>query len=129
MSRHIGQGRDHGDAPGDVWYQVEQVGGCSVVRAGGEIDARTVHGFHEAVTNAASLAPHLVIDLAHVTFVDSSGLGALIVARRSARERDGSVSLVSPPPVVRRLLSSTQLHDAFATYDTLTEAIDACTQR
>ncbi len=129
MSRHIGQGGDHRDAPGDAWYQVEQVGGCSVVRAGGEIDTRTVHGFHDAVTKAASLAPHMVIDLAHVTFVDSSGLGALIVARRSARERDGSVSLVSPPPVVRRLLTSTQLHDAFATYDTLDEAIDACTQR
>ena len=67
----------------------------------------------------------MVIDLAHVTFVDSSGLGALIVARESARERGGSVSLVSPPPLVRRLLGSAQLHDGFAIYDSLDEAINA----
>jgi hypothetical protein len=29
---------------------------------------------------------------------------------------------------VRRLLGSTQLHDAFAIYDSLTEAIDAARQ-
>jgi anti-sigma B factor antagonist len=71
----------------------------------------------------------VVIDLAEVTFVDSSGLGALIVARKSARGGGGSVSLVSPPPTVRRLLGSTRLHDVFAIYDSLTEAINAPRQR
>jgi anti-anti-sigma factor len=59
------------------------------------------------------------------SIVDSSGLGALIAARKSARERGGSISLVSPPPVVRRLLGSTQLHDVFAIYDSKAEALDA----
>ena len=123
MSRHIEHGGDH------AWYEVEQVGGCGVVHAAGEIDAGTVHGFDEAVTEAASLASHVVIDLTHVTFVDSSGLGALIVARNSARDRTGSMSLVSPPAMVRRLLGSTQLTDAFAVHDTLPEATNAAMQR
>ena len=122
MSLHIDHGGDH------AWYRVEQMGGSAVVHAAGEIDAGTVHGFDEAVTEAASLASHLVIDLAQVTFVDSSGLGGLIVARRSARNRGGSVSLVAAPPSVHRLLGSTQLHDAFPTYDSVAEAISAHTQ-
>ena len=128
MSRHIEQGGESGTAPGHAWYQVDQVNGCAVVHAGGEIDARTVHVFHEAVTEAASLASHVVVDLAHVTFVDSSGLGGLIVARKSARERGGSVSLVAPPPAVRRLLGATRLHDVFAIYESLDEAVTAPTQ-
>ena len=99
--------------------------GCSVVRAGGEIDAQTVHAFHGAATEAANLASHVVIDLTHVTFVDSTGLGGLIAARNTARESGGSLSLVSPPPLVRRLLGSTQLHDVFDIHDSLDQAIAA----
>lgn len=128
MSSYVGRGGDHGDTPGHAWYHVDQMDGCAVVRAGGEIDTRTVHGFDEVVTEAVSLSAHLIIDLAQVTFVDSSGLGGLIVARRSARKRGGSISLVSPPPAVHRLLGSTQLHDVFAIYDSLTEAINAVIQ-
>jgi anti-sigma B factor antagonist len=125
MSRHNEQGGDHGAVPEHAWYKVDQIGGCAVVRAGGEIDSHTVHAFHEVVTKASSLASRVVIDLTQVTFVDSSGLGGLILARKNARERGGSVSLVSPPPMVRRLLGSTRLHDVFDIYDSLAEAIDA----
>jgi anti-anti-sigma factor len=121
----IERGLDHGDVPGHAWFQVDEVEGCAVVRAGGEIDTRTVHGLDGAVAEAAALAAHVIIDLAQVSFIDSTGLGALLVARKSGRLRGRSMALVSPPPVVRRLLGSTQLHDAFAIYDSLTEAIDA----
>ena len=128
MSSHIERGGDHGDTPGHAWFHVDQMDGCAVVRAGGEIDTRTVHGFDQVVKEAVSLSSHVVIDLAQVTFVDSSGLGGLIVARRSARERGGSVSLVSPPPAVHRLLGSTQLHDVFPIHESLAEAINSPTQ-
>ena len=125
MSRDVQHGGERGAAPARAWFEVEELDGCAVVRAGGEIDTHTVHEFHERVARATSLASRVVLDLAGVTFVDSSGLGALIVARNSAREGRGSLSLVSPPPVVRRLLGSTRLHDVFDIYDTLDEAIDA----
>jgi len=129
MSRDIEPGGDYGDAPEHASYHVDQMDGYAVVRADGEIDAHTVHAFHEVFDEAANLAPHVVIDLANVTFVDSSGLGGLIVARESARDRGGSVSLVSPPPLVRRLLGSTQLQDVFAIYNSLDEAVNAPKQR
>jgi anti-sigma B factor antagonist len=129
MSRDDGHGGDTGSDTGNAWYQLDEVGGCAVVRVGGEIDTRTAHRLHETVTEAAGLASDVIIDLSQVTFVDSSGLGALIVARNTAREGRGSVSLVSPPPVVRRLLGSTRLHDVFAIYDSLDEAVNAAGRR
>jgi anti-sigma B factor antagonist len=129
MSRYMGQSGDYGTAPERAWYQIDQMDGCAVVRAGGEIDAHTVHTFHGVVAQAASLASRVIIDLDHVTFVDSSGLGGLIAARNTARESGGSLSLVSPPPMVRRLLGATQLHDIFAIHDSLDEAINAPTHR
>jgi len=125
MSHDVDHGGERGAAPGRAWFEMEELDGCVVVRAGGEIDTHTVHEFHETVTRATSLASRVVLDLAGVTFVDSSGLGALIVARNSAREGGGSMTLVSPPPVVRRLLGSTRLHDVFDIHDTLDEAISA----
>jgi anti-sigma B factor antagonist len=129
MSHYVDPAGDHGSAPGHAWYHIDQVDGCAIVRADGEIDAHTVHAFHETVAEAASLASHVIIDLSHVTFVDSSGLGGLIAARTSARHSGGSLALVSPPPMVRRLLGSTQLHDVFAIYESLDEAVHAPTQR
>src|SRR5215212_1311212 len=90
MSRHMEQSGDYGSAPERAWFQIDQMDGCAVVRAGGEIDAHTVHTFHGVVTQAASLASRVIIDLDHVSFVDSSGLGGLIAARNSAREGGGS---------------------------------------
>ena len=125
MSLHTDPDGDPGDSPGSAWYQADQMDGCAVVRAGGEIDASTVGALDGAITEAASRSPHVVIDLTAVTFVDSSGLGALIVGRQNARERGGSMSLVAPPPAVRRLLGSTHLNDVFAIYDSLGEAVKA----
>ena len=39
-------------------------------------------------------AQHLVVDLTDVTFIDSSGLSALLTASAQARERGGGVALV-----------------------------------
>lgn len=125
MSGDVEQGGMHGNGSGRAWFQIEPMAGCAVVHVGGDIDTDSIHRFDVTVTEAVGRARHVIIDLSQVTFVDSSGLGALIVARKSARQGGGSMSLVSPPAVVRRLLGSTQLHDVFAIYDSVDEAVNA----
>ena len=71
MAHDVEQGGERG--VGRAWFEVEERDGWAVVRAGGEIDTHTVHEFHETVTRAMSLSPRVVLDLAGVTFVDSSG--------------------------------------------------------
>ena len=64
----------------------------------------------------AALTPSttvLDIDLSGVTFLDSSGLGALISLHKSLRSQNGTVRLVNPSLNVRQILELTRLHRVF----------------
>jgi anti-anti-sigma factor len=58
-----------------------------------------------------------VVDLAGVTFMDSTGLNFLIGLRRVARERGGSVTLRRPSPACRRLLQVSAFDHVFDVSD------------
>ena len=121
-----GYGKDVAET---AWYHVAHIQGFAVVTAGGDVDARTVQQFHHAVTEAAGMSSRMVIDLGHVTFIDSTGLGVLIAARNQAQQRGAGVALVSPPPMVRRLLTTTQLQHLFTVHDRLADAITTPTSQ
>jgi anti-sigma B factor antagonist len=55
----------------------------------------------------------LNIDLSTVTFLDSSGLGALISLHKSLRTQNGAVRLIRPAPNVSQILELTRLHRVF----------------
>jgi anti-sigma B factor antagonist len=64
----------------------------------------------------------IVVDLAGVDFMDSSGLAVLISGLRRTNERQGALALVSPTPSVRRVLSITGLDKVFPIYDSVDQA-------
>jgi anti-sigma B factor antagonist len=68
----------------------------------GEIDAHTAPVLAEAI--AGVTAPHVVLDMQGVEFVDSSGLRVLIEAHQAAGAAERSLQLVNPSPAVSRLL-------------------------
>lgn len=67
----------------------------------GEIDSYTAPELEQSL---AGLPDHAVVDLAAVTFVDSSGLRVIVEAHAPRRERGGGLTLRSPSPSVERLL-------------------------
>ena len=76
----------------------------------GELDAFAVPDVSRAVAYAAGAGnPHVVIDLAGVTFCDSAGLAALVEARRRA----GTITLRRPSPAVERSMQKTGLDGTF----------------
>jgi anti-anti-sigma factor len=58
-----------------------------------------------AVAAAHPLENRLVIELGHVTFMDVTGLNALLEIRRTAHDAGLEVVLRGAPPMVLRLLS------------------------
>lgn len=84
-----------------------ELGEPSVITAAGESDLDNIDPLSEAVEAALAHHPHLVLDLADITFADSTFLTALINARSSALEKDGSVRLLAASSTVRRLLELT----------------------
>jgi anti-sigma B factor antagonist len=111
-------------APWDrTWFRVEPFPGCVVVSLGGEVDAHYSAYLDQALHSAMQSSTRVVIDLTEVSFLDSSGIGTLISARIRADEVGGSVYLVNPPAMVRKILVGTQLQQSFVVCDTLDEAL------
>jgi len=76
--------------------------------ASGDLDIRVAPHFEAAIVRHAG-ADGVCIDLADVTFMDSTGLCALINARAAV----GRVVIRRPSPVVLRLLELTDTGDLF----------------
>jgi anti-anti-sigma factor len=85
-----------------------------VLMLSGELDAHAATFFDEAVDKVvASGAKQLVVDVASLTFIDSSGLRSLIRAKRKMGDRSDSVVLRDPQAATSRLLEITGLVDQF----------------
>jgi anti-anti-sigma factor len=73
------------------------------LRLTGELDASTCPPVRTQLTPRIQPNGRLKVDLAGVTFIDSSGLRVLIDAHREAEARDGRLILSNPSRVVLRL--------------------------
>jgi anti-sigma B factor antagonist len=83
------------------------------VRVQGEFDLAGVESFHLAVAAACEAAPAVVeLDLEAVSFIDSSGVGAIVVASRTAAARGAAMRIGARSPVVERVLEVSGLEEA-----------------
>lgn len=87
----------------------------STIALEGELDLSNVEVF-TAVLNPCcrDMDEHLSLDLSRLTFLDVSGLRALAQAAQTLDGRGKSWVLVSPSPLIRRLLELTGLLPAMA---------------
>ncbi len=81
---------------------VRQVGEAQVVTLAGELDLATGRGLADTLADIAG--PTVVVDLADVTFMDSSGIGALVRARQRISARGSSMIISRPQPRVAKTL-------------------------
>ncbi len=79
-----------------------------------ELGAANANAFRDEVRGALTDEHQKIeIDLSDTTFVDSSGLGALISLLKSMNNRGGQVRLLSPTPPVEQILELTRMHRLF----------------
>jgi anti-sigma B factor antagonist len=65
----------------------------------------------------------IVVDLADVKFIDSSGLGALLSGYKNANMRSSAFALAGLQPRVQSMFELTRLNRVFDIYPDLDEAI------
>jgi len=95
-----------------------------VTIGGGDVTLR------EAVTTALrSGRRDLVLDLADVTTIDSSGIAELVGSYTMALNRGGSLVTSRLPPKLNELLHVTQLITIFEVYDSTVDAVLAIRER
>lgn len=67
----------------------------------------------------------LIIDLSEVQYVDSGGLGSLLLAKRQMNQYGTPVILIGTNENVMNLISISQIQGQFYFFDTVDEAIEA----
>jgi anti-sigma B factor antagonist len=84
----------------------EQAPGRFVMSLTGELDLATAPALADAVTGLLAGAPvrQLRVDLAEVRFLDSSGIRALLQARRAAEQHGASFTVDRPGEMVSQVL-------------------------
>jgi len=81
-------------------------------------------GLHAVIDNLlASGATRIVINLEHVNYVDSAGLGALIEMHRKTKAKGGSLKLCNLGPNLKKALEIARLLPIFETCPTETAAV------
>jgi anti-anti-sigma factor len=100
--------------------------GAAVVRLAGRLDLASAAQVKQELTRAIVEGHrHLVVDLGEVTFIDSSGLGALIGALKAARLQHGDLRIARPAEQARLVLELTTLDRVLRPYPTVEEALAA----
>jgi len=94
--------------------------GHVIVALRGELDIA------DAVSVAAAVAarePEIIVDLAGLEFIDSSGVAALARGRTQARHAGGDLRLAAAQQQVLRVLTLTCLIEAFPVHASVDEAV------
>jgi anti-sigma B factor antagonist len=118
-------GDESGSLREDPIREVVEQNGAVVVRLAGELDLYNAEVVREALVEAAGREPErLVVDLADVSFLDSTALGVLIEARGKLSNRR-SFLLAAPGLEARRALEVSGLDRHFELHETVDGALAA----
>jgi anti-anti-sigma factor len=107
----------------DLELSIDSFGGPAVVALHGELDLPGAQGLaSHLITAVAACGPSIIVDLAGLELIDSSGLGVLVRVLKWTRESGGDMALAAPHQQIRRVLSVTGLIDAFSVYPSVEQA-------
>jgi anti-anti-sigma factor len=100
-------------------------GGRAVLRPEGRLDLVVAAAFRDAVRVAVEAGHRsLVIDLAGVPVIDSSGIGALIGGLRETRQAGGELRIAAAGEQIRTVLGLTKIDRVLKPYASVDEALD-----
>ena len=98
---------------------------CAVVLLDGRLDLLSAPDVKRLIVQAVERGSRkVVVDLAAVSFIDSSGLGALISGLRATRQAGGDLRIARPPEQARTILELTRLDTVLTSYESTEAALD-----
>src|SRR4029077_5495580 len=95
-------------------------GGVAVVKVTGEVDVSTSSSLRDSLLRVITDENHqgLVVNLAGVSFLDSTGVGVLVGIWHRVCATPGCLTLAAPSRQVRGVLETTGLTKVFHIYGT-----------
>ncbi len=83
--------------------------GAVVVTPHGELDVTAGRSLREVLREACAAARTVIVDLTHVTFIDSTTLGVFLATHRRSEADNCNLVVVNPSPRVMAMLRITGL--------------------
>jgi anti-sigma B factor antagonist len=102
------------DSPDLLRVTVEPVEDARLIRAAGELDMSSAPALRHELEAARVEGVTALLDMAEVTFIDSTGLHLLLDASRSADGNDWTFFIVRPSAAVQRLIDVSGTRDLLA---------------
>src|ERR1700728_1474566 len=106
-----------------VDLSTSECNGWAVVTLSGELDVADAADVVATLAAAVARQREIIIDLAGLEFIDSSGLAALARVRKQARRAGGDVLLAAPQHQVLRGLALTRMLEVFCVHASVAEAV------
>jgi anti-sigma B factor antagonist len=94
-------------------FEIEREGDKAVVKCHGRLVAGTTEELNQEVKSLLPQTKLIVVDLAELTYVDSTGLGALVRLHASARKVGCEFKLLHLGKQLRNVLKLTNLLSVF----------------
>lgn len=103
--------------------EVTAVDSGAVLTLAGEIDMTSAPQLRQQLADLFGQGVRtIVVDLSRVTFLDSSGLGALVAAHHELAGDGGRLKLAAATPQVQKILQITRLGNVLSLYDSVEQA-------
>jgi anti-anti-sigma factor len=110
--------------PDGLTTRVDVFPTATVVTVAGEVDLAVAEPLRRALQEACATPRDLVaVDLSDVSFLDSTGLHALVTAHKRLAERNARLVVVVPPGLVRRVMELSGLTGMIEVAERLEDAL------
>ena len=94
-----------------------------IVHLTGDIDLEHAPQVRKTLLGAVAQGGWVLVDMAEVTYIDSSGIACLIEALQQARKSGSDLALVAVNPQALRVLELARLDTVFAIFTDLGHAV------
>ncbi len=97
-------------------HSIREEGSCVVVAFEGDVDLESSRRAREILLEWVGRERGLVVDLSRVTYIDSSGVAALVETFQKARQGGTSFALASVSDATMRVLRLARLDKVFTIF-------------
>ena len=107
--------------------KIRQQNGIAILEPNGKIIGPAASELWDVISPeiAASDTPRILINFENVNRVDSSGLGALMIARAAVARKKGRVAVINVSKHINNLIVLSRLASLFERYDSEAAAVSA----
>jgi len=103
-------------------YEVRESGNMAVVALEGDVDLEKSPTARKVLLECVERGRDVIVDMASVTYIDSSGIASLVEALQAARRQGTAFALAAVSASARRVLELARLDTVFTIHPTVDAA-------